>query len=303
MKKSKMEILSAVVPPRSEYFGYTDMADELDCKRDSVTSGSIKTSRVVLDDLTAKKWGKPKGTYVTVETDVVNEDNKPDFDRLSKALSEALGSVGSLEDCLVVGLGNPYLTADALGTKVAKGLFVTRHLVQRGSHKGGAHILEHPTQGAGIGCLSVLCPSVLGITGIESADVIKGTVDRIKPKSVLVVDSLASASLSRIACAFQANNAGITPGSGIGNHRMTLSQETLGVPVCSIGVPLVVYATTILEEYAKSSKDTSEIAHMVVTPKDIDLLVEDCAKIIATAINLAVHKNMTADDLRLVCGG
>jgi len=262
-------------------YSYTDMADEIDAHKDVVLSQSIKTSRIVLDSKLSAQWGKPKGTYITVETDTVIEDNRLEFGRLSRALSEALCSLGSFEDCLVVGLGNPYLTADALGNKVSKSLLVTRHL----------------SDSEGVGSLSLLCPNVLGITGIESADIIKGTVDRIRPNSIIVVDSLASASLSRIATAFQVSDAGITPGSGIGNNRLTLSRATLGVPVYSIGVPLVVYATTIIKEYAQDA-DTQDISDLVVTPKDIDMLVEDCAKIIATAINLSVHTQVTIEDLR-----
>lgn len=284
-----------VVQQLNSYLAYTDMADEINAHKDTVSSQSIKTSRVVLDNKLAEQWGKPKGTYITVEADTVIDDNRMEFGRVARALSEALCSLGTFTDCLIVGLGNPYLTADALGTKVSKGLLVTRHLSDTTS---------------GVGSLSLLCPSVLGVTGIESADIIKGTIDRTKPSSIIVVDSLASASISRIATAFQVSDAGITPGSGIGNHRMTLSKATLGIPVYSIGVPLVVHASTIIKEYLSNyatsphnpdnlnNLDAKEIQNLVVTPKDIDMLVDDCAKIISTAINLSVHPELTVEDLQ-----
>lgn len=135
--------------------------------------------------------------------------------------------------------------------------------------------------------ISVITPNVLGVTGIESIDVIAGVCERIKPDVVIVVDSLASAAVSRIGCAFQISNTGITPGSGVSNHRARLDKSSLGTLVISVGVPLVVYASTIIEDALEGTKQefNKEIGNMIVTPKDIDLYVETCATIVAHAIN------------------
>jgi len=180
---------------------------------------------------------------------------------------------GNKKNVLVVGLGNPNLTADGLGNATVKRLLITRHI--------SPHIKKLPS-------ISAILPNVLGVTGIESFDVIKGVVDRIQPDLVLAVDSLASATVGRIGAAFQICSGGITPGSGVSNHRERLSVQTLGVDVISIGVPLVVYATTIIEEVLNTTKEYSqEISSLIVTPKEIDILVEECSKIISSAINLA----------------
>ena len=128
----------------------------------------------------------------------------------------------------------------------------------------------------------ILCPSVSGLTGIESFDIIKGVVDRIKPAVVIAIDSLAAASTERVGRIIQFSNAGITPGSGVSNHRTRLSEDTLGVKVISIGVPLVVHATTIIKE---ANGDTKGFENLIVTPKEVDAIVADSAKVLANAIN------------------
>jgi spore protease len=180
-------------------------------------------------------------------------------------------------------------------------LLVTRHLFGGGG----------PGANAGkMGNLCALAPGVLGITGIETYDVLAALVDRIKPGAVIAVDTLASGSTARLASAFQIADSGITPGAGVGNRRLRLSRETLNVPVIAIGVPLVVYASTIanevFEEYFRARKrDTRRAAaerataallgDAIVTLKDIDVAVKECAAILALAINMAVH-GLTAEE-------
>jgi spore protease len=150
-----------------------------------------------------------------------------------------------------------------------------------------------------------MTPSVLGITGIESYDIIKGVVDRTRPSCIVAVDSLASAAAGRLATAFQVSDAGITPGSGVGNRRLTLDKSSLGCPVYSIGVPLVVFVTTIVEEIfdarecERAQTKLRDIADLIVTPKDIDILVAECAQIIALALNMAVHTGLSEAELML----
>lgn len=247
----------------------TDMAIEL-CIGESKSKGKTVRTDIELDEETAKKHDKAAGKYVCVESDAVKSVDRNEYKRLAAELSQVITEMaGQPSNVLVVGLGNPKLTADSLGSKVFDRLVVTRQ------------IEEAETKISGI------CPNVMGVTGIESFDVIKGVCERIKPDLVIAVDSLASASTGRIASAFQLCSSGITPGSGVSNHRMRLSYDTLGSRVISIGVPLVVYAGTIIAEAVGEREVDEQIAGLIVTPKDIDFLVDECADVIAAAINRA----------------
>lgn len=208
---------------------------------------------------------------------------------------------------LIIGLGNKNMTADALGNKVCDKLIVTRHIYDMIKNEFN-HSLNN---------LSAIAPQVLGVTGIETFDVLEGIVNKTKPDLVIIVDSLASQKTGRIATTFQLSDSGIIPGSGLNNPRMEISQKTLGVPVISIGVPLVVYARTISFDVMQSlfnkagqgvlSEDrVSEILNecvkdtvgdLVVTPKDIDVIVNDCAYILAVGINLAIHNKLDIDEV------
>jgi len=253
---------------------HTDLAVEfgrninIECENDV-----LKRSTVDVDKDYSKKSGKPVGRYITIESNVVKEGNKSCFVKVAEELAKSLENMMDSLNCLVVGLGNPDMTADSLGKRVLSKIMITRHL----------------GYGKDMPNISGISPNVLGVTGIESFDIVKGVVDRIKPDVVLVVDSLAGATVGRIASAFQISNAGITPGSGVSNHRARLDKNTLGCQVISLGVPLVVYASTIIENATKGKIDKfdKDIGNMVVTPKDVDLLVGDCADIMARAINIA----------------
>ena len=260
----------------------SDMAIEL-VHGNAGTSNSlqIKKSRIEVDEKMSKKIGRPIGSYITLETNIVGNGRIDKYDNISKEIAASIKEIikKSVQTVLVVGLGNPYLTADALGKEVFSNLIISQHLDKNERTK------------LGIECgIAALCPNVSGVTGIESFDVIKGVVDRIKPDLVIAVDSLASASVGRIGTAFQLCSSGITPGSGVANHRVRLDKESLGCDVISIGVPLVVYASTIIIEAAgeKAMDNLSEeFMGLIVTPKTIDILVEDCAKVIASGINNA----------------
>ena len=234
----------------------TDMAMELKTgKTLRKTDRTVRTD-VTLDQKDARRLGKAEGKYITVEADA-DPYNAELVEELADGITETSGRA---EKVLVVGLGNPHLTADMLGNLVTD-------RIETGEK------------------IKALRPSVTGVTGIESFDVVKGVCDVIKPDVVIAVDSLASATVSRIGRAFQICSSGITPGSGVGNHRIRLCYETLGVKVVSIGVPLVVYASTIVEE--GGGKSTSALGELIVTPKDIDYLVDRCAEVISKALNTA----------------
>ncbi len=245
----------------------TDMAIEL-------TSGSTRRKEKIvrtdieLDEITAKRYNKAPGKYITLECNAIKTLERDYYKRLSAAIGDVMNELcGKAKNVLVVGLGNPKLTADSLGSKVFDRLVVTRQLDDAVTEISG------------------ICPNVMGVTGIESFDVIKGVCERIKPDLVIAVDSLSSATTGRIASAFQLCSSGITPGSGVSNHRMRLDKASLGCTVISLGVPLVVYASTIIGEVADDADITDEMRELIVTPKDIDFLVQECADVIAAAIN------------------
>lgn len=244
---------------------FTDMAVEFFSHEHSYDDGYVRFYQMTVDENLSKRISRPCGKYATVETSLVIEGKTDEYNRVSDALCSSLKEFcEGKKKALAVGLGNPDLTADALGDRVFKRLNVNRHLSPKKY-------------------LCALTPNVLGMTGIESYDIISAVTDKIRPDVVIAVDALTAASPERIACAFQITDSGITPGSGVNNRRPRLDSQTLGVPVVSIGVPLVVYSSTIARDFcgdcAKGGVD------MIVTPKDVDVFVDDCAKVIATAIN------------------
>lgn len=240
----------------------SDIACELIPPLNRTRRGKITRCDVCVDRALSEKTGKPPGLYVTVESRAAAEGDRKIYPRISEAIAEVLREMApSCVSALTVGLGNKLLTADALGCLTLEKLIVTA-----GKREG----------------IRALAPGVAGVTGIESYDVIKGVVDAIKPDLVIAVDSLCAAKASRIASSFQISDAGITPGSGVKNARRPLNEQTLGTRVISVGVPMVVYASAILAEGGGEIGDGED---MVVTPKDVDIIVEDCASIIAGAIN------------------
>lgn len=240
---------------------------------DETNAKYIRSFTVTVDSMLSRKLNRPQGKYCTVECRAVPERKRERFSEVANMLAKAIrGFVPqSARSVLVTGLGNPNMTADSLGAKTCDRLIATRHMPQQ----------------CGKVLLSVLTPNVLGVTGIESFDVVAGVAARTAPDAIVAVDSLASAAVSRIASAFQVTDTGITPGSGVSNHRERLCKDSLGVPVISLGVPLVVYASTIIEDATGQEcpdETMDDVGKMVVTPKDIDLYVSDCADILANAL-------------------
>ena len=239
-------------------FSRTDLASELIKVKGRPFDGVCSVSEIVLDKALAEKYGKAEGKYVTLETDALSGYSESDKRRLSSALKTELDKlVVNKRTALIVGLGNSLMTADALGAETCK-------LINVGDR------------------LKTLCPNVEGNTGVDSFDVVSGVVSRINPSVVIAIDSLAAASTSRVCRVIQMCDAGITPGSGVSNHRRKLSFHSLGVPVISIGVPLVVYASTIIRD---AGGDESGYESLIVTPKDVDFLVRECAVVLANGIN------------------
>lgn len=273
----------------------------------------IRTARVkVLDENGAKAIGKPVGNYITIDIQKLKVATEEDIQEaaivLSKELRELILKHGTPKDeILVVGLGNQYVTPDSLGPKVINDIDVTRHILTY-----MPEVLSTDTRP-----VSAISPGVLGTTGIETLEILKGIVDNVHPKLLIVIDALASRSIERISSTIQLADTGITPGAGVGNTRKDLSKETLGIPVIALGIPTVVDAATIaadsldlliqkLQQEANSNEFLNNLQeedkyemikqvlvpedfNFIVTPKEIDDLIENMSSVVARGINIATQ--------------
>ncbi len=239
--------------------------------------GLIITRIDVTDRSASEILDKPIGRYVTLKADPMDFMDRDRRACIAKALSGELRALAKkASHAMIVGLGNRFVTADALGTKTAEYVLVTRHI-----HK---HLPELLPRGTAQTCS--FCANVLGVTGMETAEVVSALTDRIRPDIVILVDSLAAASVEHIGCVIQCNDSGIAPGSGVGNFRTMLTGRLLKVPVIALGVPTVVSAETIAKESGTSHTDGRLRKNLIVAPKDIDALIKDLSRVLSDAINL-----------------
>lgn len=251
----------------------------------------------------ADRLGKEKGTYITIELPPLTDDFKETDERLeiiAKEIRELLPEKGLI---LVAGLGNVNITPDALGPKVGSQILATRHITGELARSTGLDALRP---------VAVLAPGVLGQTGIETGELIFSVAEKIKPAAVIAIDALASRRLERLGCTMQISDAGISPGAGVGNHRVQIKKETMGVPVIAIGVPTVVDAVTLAADLLLDDKEeTRDFVRqavspygqkMVVTPREIDLLIARGAKLISMAVNCALHPDFELTDLLSLVG-
>ncbi len=282
-----------------EYYGTRAKAAPRGVDISSRDFGGLKFTEITVNDEDGEKYiGKPMGTYITFESEdlrgSVSESFTQNRNFIAKELEKLLSknNIKKLDPVLVVGLGNWDITPDALGPKAVSSLFVSRHLFDYMPELTAADMRP----------VSAISPGVLGTTGIETLEIIKGIVERTSPKCVIAIDSLVARSIERLGKSLQISDSGINPGSGVGNHRKALTSETLGIPVISVGVPTVVSAATVAENLielsenskAKESIDFSGLckvlgADMIVTPKDIDELISDLSEVVASALNLSLH--------------
>ena len=293
----------------------TDLADERlnECKKSGEIEGissenvnldnSLKVTKVkVLNEKGKKRIGKEIGTYITLEIQNIDIISKDELENISKILAEQLKElVKGYNSILVVGLGNIDTTADSIGPKTIKDLSITRHLKKYAPEL----IKENAKEISGI------APGVLGTTGIETQEILKGIVEKVKPDVIIAIDALISRDISRLFKTIQISDTGITPGAGVGNTRKEISKNTMGIPVIAIGVPTLVEAATIvadsielISKQFEEFKDLQEASkedkyrlikavlepskfNLAVTPKEVDSLVDNMKLVIAHGINYA----------------
>ena len=263
--------------------------------RDQTRHGCPVTVVNVLNGEGAQAIGKPVGCYVTVEMTNLRRRDDESFEKIVLAVSEELKAmVGAPGSVMVVGLGNREITPDAVGPIAVEKTIATRHLIH-----------HHPEYFGHMRPVAAITPGVLGSTGIESVDVIRGVANRVRPDLLIVVDALASRKLSRLCTTVQITDTGIVPGSGVGNARAALNRDTLGIPVLALGIPTVVDAGTLAADLFEeaghgeiSAESLSALGgSLIVTPKDIDTLVAEAGRVVGYAINLALHDRIGIADL------
>ena len=265
------------------------------------TDGIRITEVLVTDNEAARQLGKPKGSYLTLESPLLKERDPDARLAVAALLGEEIGRMLPQDDpgapVLVVGLGNRNITPDALGPGVVDRTLVTRHL------QGSPYNQKHMSS------VCAVAPGVLGITGIESMELVEALVKSIRPRAILCVDSLSARDSRRIGSTIQLTDTGIQPGAGVGNHRKPLTEASVGTPVISVGMPTVVYAATLARDafawLSAENGDTEphdaaladmertllggEFGDMIVTPREIDAIIEDAAGIIAAGVNRALQ--------------
>lgn len=275
--------------------------------------GAIEETHVRIEtEEAARALEKAPGTYVTLEHPTLALCPVEERAEMARAIAEALRKLlPPSGDLLAVGLGNRYMTADALGSRVLEDLLVTRHL---------RDISGESLRGRLRGVCAV-APGVLGVTGLETAEVVQGIVEHVRPAAVIAIDALAARESSRICTTIQITDTGIRPGSGVGNHRAGLTRETLGIPVIALGVPMVVYASVIardalallLEHIGMNENDHIQamdmligeltcqgLGELVVTPREVDELVGKVSRIIADGLNLAFQPRLSEAEIQLL---
>jgi spore protease len=270
---------------------------------------NIKVERVkITNEKGEKAIGKPIGNYITIDVKKLKIAQEEEINKASVTLSNELKKIIDMHidkqgEVLVVGLGNIYVTPDSLGPKVINEIEVTRHIIN--------YLPQYIEEGTRM--VSAISPGVLGTTGIETVEILKGIVDNINPKLVIVIDALASRSIERISSTVQISDTGIVPGAGVGNTRSEISQKTLGIPVVAIGIPTVVETAVLvndsldlliqkLQDEAESNDYLNKLKeennyeeikqallpqdyNLIVTPKEIDDLIENMKDIVAQGIN------------------
>ncbi len=244
----------------------------------------------VTDSRGEQALGRPRGQYITAQMEPNALSDSQWIYRSASVLAQLLRPMlPSKGPVLVAGLGNRALTPDALGPLALEHLIVTRHLMQ-----------TMPGEFGHLRPVCALATGVLGNTGIETAEILRGAAQRVEPAAIVAIDAMASRSLDRLCRTFQLSDTGIAPGSGACNPRQELNAHTMGIPVIALGVPTVVEARTLaldLVPNGQLDEKSAPDAGMLVSPKDIDLQVAKCAKVLGYALNLALQGHMAAAEM------
>ncbi|MBQ9534849.1 MAG: GPR endopeptidase [Clostridia bacterium] len=276
-------------------FSQVSRRDPEGVRADTYRIGDITVDCIeIVDGQGAEALGKPRGSYITM---TLPPDAFADPERLftgAKSLARFLSPMlPQSGDILVVGLGNRNITPDDLGPAAVGSVIVTRHL--KSSMPGDFRAFRS---------VCAVTAGVLGLTGIETAEIVRGVTEHVQPAAVIAIDALAAMDAGRLCRTFQLTDTGITPGSGTGGTRGAITAETLGVPVIAIGVPTVIDAATLaLGALETAGAETppdisfSEIENLLVTPKDIDALISKSARTIGFAVNLALHGEMSLSEM------
>ena len=257
------------------------------------------TEVIISDEETAHQLGKPCGVYLTMECGLLRERDPEARIAVSALLGEELGRMIRSESdapVLVIGLGNRFITPDSLGPLAVDRTLVTRHMLQT----------EYARSDMRSVC--AIAPGVLGVTGVETMEMVQSLAEKLRPRAIVCIDSLAARASERIGSTIQLTDTGIQPGGGVGNHRQPLTRETLGTDVIAIGMPTVVYAATLArdafavlsarngDQPDESALDAMErellseaLGEMIVTPREIDAIVQDAAAVIAAGVNRALQ--------------
>ena len=269
-------------------------------------SVSITEVRVETEEA-AQRLGKSVGTYLTLECEGVRRRDPAAREEVQNVLGEEIARLLPPDEqgapVLVVGLGNRRVTPDSLGPKTVDGTLVTRHLLRELPDKVDERL--NP--------VCAIAPGVMGATGLETMETVSALVKEIHPRCLIVIDSLAARASSRVGVSIQLSDTGIQPGSGVGNPRRALNERELGVRVIALGMPTVVYAATIardaleilgegetnpaaLDEVTKSLFE-NEIGEMIVTPREVDDMIDDAAQMLAGGINRALQTALSPEEI------
>ncbi|UMZ73066.1 GPR endopeptidase [Natranaerofaba carboxydovora] len=297
------ELLEAT--PRDEMSGVETTTSEEE---------GVTISRVSIKTPAAEKaMNKAMGNYVNIEAAGLRDKDTELQDRVTEIVARELKELAGFNDqmeLLVVGLGNWNVTPDSIGPKVVEDLVITRHLLQ----------LVPDRLGPGFRSMAGMAPGVMGITGMETAEIIKGVVEQLKPSMILAIDALSARNLDRLNTTVQIADNGISPGSGVGNKRMGINEQTMGVPVIAMGVPTVVDAVTIVSDVLSKFDGSSNNQQnqntdynkfrlinetlspyggasnkLMVTPKEVDSFADDISEVLAGSINAAVHPRVSEE--------
>lgn len=267
---------------------------------ESLQEGYAVTDIRITNDAGAQALGRPVGRYITV-------DLRPYFDRqrtffhravwcIAQQLRALLPDAGPRSQILVAGLGNRAITPDAIGPAAVENLLVTRHMVR-----------TLPRQFQGFTPVSALCTGVLARTGLETLELIQGAAAHIRPTAVIAIDALAARSRDRLCATVQLSDTGLTPGSGVSNHRRAVDRAALGVPVIAVGVPTVIDGATLCADLLEEAGCSRQAlcgrgADLFVTPQDIDQRVTELGRMVGYGITLALQRGLTLEDVTGLLG-